>query len=163
MRPFTVTRVVDCPRERVFDYLADLANHAQFTDHFLTDFRLERIDSRGVGAAARYRIAFPLGSLWAEAVITGLEPLYRIVIEGSAGRLGRIRTKTEYTLTLHDQDMTRVELTYSTEPATAVDRLKEALGMRPWLRSRYVTALRRLRDVLEQGQPATGVAGVAAG
>ena len=80
-----------------------------------------------------------------------------------AGRIGRIRTRTAYRLTGHDQDMTKVELTYSTEPATPVDRLKEALGMRPWLRAKWARALRRLGQVLEQGEPSSRAAGVAAG
>ena len=51
VRPLTVTCVIDRPRERVFDYLADIANHAEFTDHFMREFRLERLPSRGRGAA----------------------------------------------------------------------------------------------------------------
>ena len=76
-------------------------------------------------------------------------------MRGSAGRIGRIRTRTEYRLTDHDQDMTQVELTFSTEPATPVDRLREALGMRPWLRAKWARALRRLGQVLEQGEPSS--------
>ena len=59
MRPLSVSRTIDVPRERVFDYLSDIANHSAFVDHYLQDFRLERLDSRGVGAAASYKIAFP--------------------------------------------------------------------------------------------------------
>jgi len=42
VEPFTVTTTVARPREEVFDYLADIANHAEFTDHFLKDFHLTR-------------------------------------------------------------------------------------------------------------------------
>ena len=45
MRPIAVSRTIDAPRERVFDYLSDIANHAEFSDHYLSDFRLERLDS----------------------------------------------------------------------------------------------------------------------
>ena len=41
------------PREEVFAYLADVANHPEFTDHFLKDWRLTREDSEGRGAGAR--------------------------------------------------------------------------------------------------------------
>lgn len=163
MRPLTVTSIVDRPRREVFDYLADIANHAEFTDHFLKQFRLERLQSRGLGAGARYLIDFPLGATWAESTLVELDPPYSIVSEGAAGRIGRNRTRTEYRLTDHDQDMTKVELIYSTQPATPVDRLKEALGLRPWLRAKWARALRRLGQVLEQGEPSSRAAGVAAG
>ena len=59
MRPIAVSRTVDAPRERVFEYLSDVANHAEFSDHYLHDFRLERLDSTGLGAAASWRMDFP--------------------------------------------------------------------------------------------------------
>jgi len=53
--PVTVSIVVSTPRERVFDYLQDIANHAEFTDHYLVDWHLTRIDSvaRGGGTVSR--------------------------------------------------------------------------------------------------------------
>lgn len=162
MQPIDLQVIVDAPRERVFDYLADIANHVEFTDHFLDDFRLERMDSRGLGAAARFRIAFPLGSVWTEAVIVAVEYPYRIVTEGRAGRLGRIETRGVYTLTPHDLQMTRVEYVFDTEPATRGDRLQE-LFLRPWLARQESRALRRLKRVLEEGQPSAHAVRVAAG
>ena len=41
--PSAVT--IDRPREEVFDYLADIANHPEFTDHYLKDWRLTREES----------------------------------------------------------------------------------------------------------------------
>jgi uncharacterized protein YndB with AHSA1/START domain len=163
MRPFEVSRVIDAPRERVFDYLSDIANHAEFTDHFVKDFRLERVESRGVGAAARFRIVLGLGSIWCEQVLTKLERPYSIVAEGRGGRLARIEIRTEYRLTLHDQGMTRVQLTFSTLPATSIDRLREALGARMWLGHQQRRSLRRLQFILEQGEPSAHAARVAAG
>jgi uncharacterized protein YndB with AHSA1/START domain len=163
MRPTTVSCTIDASREQVFDYLTDIANHAGFTDHFIDEFRLERLDSRGVGAAARFRVACPLAPVWAEAVVTELERPHRIAFEGSAGRIGRIRLDVVYTLTLHGQAMTRVELTLSSEPVTKIDALRESLGGRAWLRHQSRKALRRLRTVLEEGEPAAYAVGVAAG
>ena len=51
------------PREEVFEYLADIANHAEFTDHFMVDWRLTREDSYGRGAGARFRVKAPLQPL----------------------------------------------------------------------------------------------------
>ena len=45
----TVSIVVSAPREQVFDYLQDIANHSEFTDHYLVDWHLTRIDSVGRG------------------------------------------------------------------------------------------------------------------
>jgi uncharacterized protein YndB with AHSA1/START domain len=158
MRPLDVSCVIDVPRERVFDYLSDIANHAEFTDHFVKDFRLERLDSRGVGAAARFRLLLGLGSIWCEAVLTELERPYSIVAEGRAGRLGRIEVRTRYRLTPHDRGMTRVELTFSLVPARLGDRLREALGARIWLGYQYRRALRRLQGILEQREPSSHAA-----
>jgi uncharacterized protein YndB with AHSA1/START domain len=162
MRPLTASVTIDVPRERVFDYLADIANHAEFSDHYLKDFRLERLDSRGVGAAARFRIAFG-SSLWGEIVITELERPYRIVLEGATGRIGRVKTRAVYTLTSHGQDMTRVEYEASSAPSTRVDDLRALLGGRAWLKHQTRKALRRLAARLEAEQPATRPSRVAAG
>lgn len=163
MRPVTVSCVIDAARERVFDYLSDLANHVEFSDHYLEDFRLERLDSRGAGAAASFRVALPLGPLWAEAVVTDFEPPHRIVIEGGAGRLLRIGIRWAYTLTLHELDMTRLELAFSSEPATSSDVVRELLGGRLWLTYQSRRAMRRLKHVLERGEPSAHAVQVAAG
>jgi uncharacterized protein YndB with AHSA1/START domain len=162
MRPFTVGITIDAPRERVFDYLADIANHAEFSDHYLKDFRLERLQSRGVGAAARFRISFG-SSLWGEVVIAELERPYRIVLEGEAGRLGRVKTRVVYTLTPHGRGMTEVEYELSSAPATKADALRDALGGRIWLKLQSRRALRRLARALEEGMQSAHAAGVAAG
>ena len=162
MRPFTLGITIDAPRELVFDYLADIANHVEFSDHYLKDFRLERLNSKGEGAAARFKYA--LGSRdWGEIVLGDLERPYRITVEGQRGRLGRIKTRAVYTLTAYGGDMTRLEYEVSSTPATRVDRLREALGWGAWLKLQSRRALRRLAKVLEEGQPQARAAGVAAG
>jgi uncharacterized protein YndB with AHSA1/START domain len=163
MRPIVVSRVIDAPREQVFDYLSDIANHAEFTDHFVKDFRLERLESRGVGAAARFRLLLGPGAIWCEAVLTTLERPHTVVADGRGGRLGRIEVRSDYRLTLHNEGMTRVELTFSMRPGTATDRLREALGARIWLGIQQRRALRRLQMILEQGVPSADAARVAAG
>jgi uncharacterized protein YndB with AHSA1/START domain len=162
MRPVTLRCTIDAPRERVFDYLLDLANFPEFTDHFLAEFRLERMDSKGVGAAARFRVrSHP--PVWAEAVIVQADPPHRIVLEGRQGRLARVPTRTEFRLTGTDHGMTRLELSFSSDPAAPGDRLREALGARPWLRRQWRKALGRLKQVLEEGEPSEHAVRVAAG
>jgi uncharacterized protein YndB with AHSA1/START domain len=163
MRPVAVSRTVDAPRERVFEYLADVANHAEFSDHYLHDFRLQRIDSSGLGAAASWCLDFPLGRVWADATITQLEPPHRIVLEGRGGRIGRIPMRAEYRLVPVDHAMTRVEYEYETRPSNPVDRMKEALGMRGWIRRKARTALRRMAGIIERGTASSQAVRPAAG
>jgi uncharacterized protein YndB with AHSA1/START domain len=163
VRPLTARCTIDAPRARVFDYLVDLANHTEFTDHFMKDFRLERLDSRGIGAAANFRIETGLGGLWAEAVVTEVEAPYRILLEGKAGRIGRIEIRSEYKLTPFGHDMTSVELTVSSDSPARADRLREALGGRAAMRRRCRRALGRLKQMLEEGQPSAHAVRVAAG
>ncbi len=83
--PFTVSTNISLSREQVFDYLADIANHAEFTDHYLVDWHLTRIDSRGEGAGARFRIKAPLARFaWADFTLAELQPPFKIVERGRA-------------------------------------------------------------------------------
>jgi hypothetical protein len=43
----SVSIIVGRPREEVFDYLRDIANHAEFTDHYLEDWHLTRENTVG--------------------------------------------------------------------------------------------------------------------
>ena len=96
MDPTTVSVTVARPREEVFEYLADVANHAEFTDHFLVDWHLTREDSYGEGAGARFRVKMPGNRFnWAEATFIEVEPPYRIVERGRTGKYNRIRTLGE--------------------------------------------------------------------
>jgi uncharacterized protein YndB with AHSA1/START domain len=151
--PFTVTATVARPREEVFEYLADIANHAEFTDHFLKDFRLTREQSYGRGAGARYRVNMPPNRFpWADTTIVEFDPPYRLVEQGRAGKYNRIKVSTEYRLLEGAGDTTRVELTSETEPALVTDRLLEKLGARGWLRRQNRRALRRLQSILEDNE-----------
>jgi uncharacterized protein YndB with AHSA1/START domain len=149
MRPVVASREINASRERVFDYLSDIANHSVFCDHFLRDFRLERLQSIGRGASASFCLGFPLGRQCGDIVFTELERPQTIVAEGGLGRIGRIDVRVAWTLTVAAQGVTRVELSFVTEPTTAAERLREALGMRWWLRRQVRLALRRLGAVLE--------------
>jgi hypothetical protein len=59
--------------------------------------------------------------------------------------------------------MSHLELTFSSDPAAPGDRLREALGARPWLRRQWRKALGRLKQVLEEGEPSEHAVRVAAG
>lgn len=141
------------PREEVFEYLADIANHAEFTDHYLKEWRLTREDSYGRGAGARFRLDAPGNRFpWGDATLVEVEPPYRIVEAGRGGKYNRMRTTGVYTLTPGPGGTTRLEFTNEVEPATFADRLMLSLGVRPWLRRKNARAMRRLRAILEDGE-----------
>ncbi len=153
MRPVSATITIDAPRERVFEFLSDLANRPAFTDHFMSEFRLERVASSGVGAASRFRVRPPGGRMWMESVIEGMEPPHRIYERGRGGRSDRIPARTAWELTEGPGETTRVTVMHWTEPSHRIDRLKEWLGAARWWRRRWGRALRHLKDVLESGRP----------
>jgi uncharacterized protein YndB with AHSA1/START domain len=150
---FTVSTTISRPREEVFDYLADIANHAEFSDHYLVDWHLLREDPRGVGAGARFRVKAPLNRFsWADLTISEVQPPYRILQRGRGGKFNRTRIVAAYTLQPASGGSTRVELTFETEPALSSDRLMEALGGRSWMRRKSARAMRRLTTILEEGR-----------
>jgi len=151
--PVTVSITVGRPREQVFAYLADIANHSEFTDHFLEDWHLTRADPVGRGAGARFRIKAPLQRFsWMGVSFIEVDPPWRIVEAGRGGKFNRIRSMTIYTLEPAPDDGTRVRLSVETEPVTISDHLMEALGARRWTRRQNRRALRRLRSILEDGR-----------
>ena len=152
MAAVTTSIVIDAPRERVFEYLEDLANHPEFTDHYLVDWRLTREDSVGRGAGARFRIAAPGNRFsWGDVTFAEVQPPRRIVEVGRSGKGNRIRTIGVYELSEAVHSTTRVQFTLQTEPATPSDRMMEALGGRAWLKRKNEKAMRRLREVIERG------------
>jgi len=150
MDPVSVSIVVSATPEQVFDYLDDIANHSEFTDHYLVDWHLTRIDSVGVGAGARFRVKAPGNRYsWADATIVEAERPHRIVERGRTGKDNRIRTLGVYELEPVAGGATRVSFTLQTLPATRSDRLMEALGARSFNRRKGMRAMRRLRGILE--------------
>ena len=137
----------------MFDYLADIANHAEFSDHYLVDWHLLREDPCGVGAGARFRIKAPLNRFsWADLTISELQRPYRILQRGRGGKYNRIRMLGSYTLSPGAAGTTRVEYTLETEPALLTDRLMEMVVGRSWFKRQAGRAMRRLRAILEEGR-----------
>jgi uncharacterized protein YndB with AHSA1/START domain len=150
MGPFGAEIEVDAPRERVFAAIADLARRPSFTDHFLTGFHLTRIESSGIGAGARFRVASPLRSIWMDTAIAELEQPHRIIERGRGGRANRIPSTTAWELTEGSGSLTTVRVSHWTEPANPLDRALEVLAGNSISAQRgWRQALRRLRDQLE--------------
>jgi uncharacterized protein YndB with AHSA1/START domain len=162
--PVTVSIVIDAPRERIFDYLQDIANHPEFTDHYLVDWHLTRENSVGRGAGARFRVTAPGNRFsWADVTFSEVDPPHRIVEVGRTGKANRIRTLGVYELSQGVGGTTRVRFTVQTEPRTLSDRLLESLGSRGWLRRKNTKAMRRLRTIIETGEGRGGRVTVAGG
>jgi uncharacterized protein YndB with AHSA1/START domain len=153
MNPVTVSTTIAVPREEVYEYLADIANHAEFTDHYLVDWHLTRVDPYGTGAGARFRVKAPLARFnWADVTLVELQPPYRIVERGRGGKYNRIRMLGTYTLTPGPGGTTKVEYEFETVPVMLSDKLMEAFGGRSWTRRKSAKAMRRLRSILEEGR-----------
>lgn len=151
MDPVSVSVTIARPREEVFEYLADVANHAEFCDHYLVDWRLTREDSYGAGAGARFRVRMPLQRFaWADVALVEVQRPRLIVEAGRTGKFNRVRTLGTYELEPGAAGTTHVTFTFETDPPTLADRIGESLGARGWLRRKAARALRRLRTILEE-------------
>jgi uncharacterized protein YndB with AHSA1/START domain len=164
MGPVRAEIEIDAPREEVFAAIADLARRPSFTDHFLTDFHLTRLESRGVGAGARFRVALPLRSVWMDTAIAELETPHTLVERGRGGRVNRIPVTVAWELTEGAGSLTRVGVSHWTEPSNPIDRAVELLAANSVFAQRgWHEALRRLREQLEAEQAIAAAVGVAGG
>jgi hypothetical protein len=151
MGPIRAETEIDVPREQAFEKIADLAARPSFTDHFLSNFHLTRIEATGVGAGARFRVGAPLRSVWMDTAIVELDSPFRIVERGQGGRLNRIPVHTVWELTEGPGSLTSVTFSQWTEPGP-VDRGLELLSAASvWQERSWREALKRLRDGLESG------------
>jgi hypothetical protein len=162
MGPVSASIEIDVPRRRAYEELRDLSRRPAFTDHFTSDFRLLRIDPRGVGAGARFRFGSPLRPMWADTTIVELDEPSRIVERGSGGRANRIATHTVWEILEGPGSLITVRVAFWTEPGM-VDRALEAVtATSMWQERGWREALRRLRDRLESedaSEPPVAVAG----
>jgi uncharacterized protein YndB with AHSA1/START domain len=164
MGPVTVETTIARSREDVFDYLVDVANMPEFTDHFLTRWHLTRENSVGVGAGARFWIKLPLNRFsWSDLTVVEGERTHRIVARGRGGKWNRIRSLMIITLTPATKGSTRVDWSWETFPEKLPDRIMEKVAGRGWWKRRMNRGNRRLRAILEEnrdrGQRATVAGG----
>ena len=149
MRQVSVSTVISASREEIFDFVCDLAARPAFTDHFMRDYRLARVNPVGTGAAARFQLRAPFAKEYAELQITEVDRPRRIVEELAVGRRGRNRSLAVYDFSIEAPGVTRVELTTLSEPATPIDRMRQ-LGAAGWVRRQTSKALNRLRMIFEE-------------
>jgi uncharacterized protein YndB with AHSA1/START domain len=152
--PITVAITIARPRDEIFEYLADVANHPEFKDHYLVDWHLTREDSYGEGAGARFREKLPLNRFgWGDYTLVDLEPPFRIRERGRSGKFNRIRSIATWTLRDAPGGLTRVEYSLEMEPKMASDRFLERRG---WRKRKLSRTLRRLQSILEENRDRGG-------
>ncbi|MGE4426974.1 MAG: SRPBCC family protein [Solirubrobacteraceae bacterium] len=169
MEPVSASLVIQHPQERVFAYLADIANHAGILDHRFVDWHLTREDSIGVGAGARFRIKLPFNRFSDfDLTLVTVESPHRIAFVGRGGKYDRTPIMGEIVLRQESGGAVQVTWTVETEPALPSDRLMEAVGCQSGrVRRGLQRGLHRLRATLEDGtegrRGTTGPVGVAGG
>lgn len=157
MRPVSATASIDAPREQVFELLCDLAARPAFTDHFLTEYRLGRLDPVGEGASARFR--FRESGAWLDTAVEETARPHAVRERGSGGRSNRVPTYTVWELAEGPApDSSEVTVTFWTEPTKLIDRAREALGSSRAFRREWERALQRLKLIVENDQPVARVA-----
>jgi uncharacterized protein YndB with AHSA1/START domain len=149
MRPVTVTKHISAPREKVFDFVADLAARPAYSDHYLDDYRLARVKPIGKGASARFRLDTPFGKEYAELAVSEFDRPRRIVEEIRVGRLGRNRSLAVYEFMPEAGGLTHLELSLLSEPATPIDAVRQYLA-RGWIKRNAAKSLERLRMIFEE-------------
>src|SRR5205085_2277568 len=132
--------------------IGDLGVRPAFTDHFIDELRLERLDPTGVGAAARFRI--PERGIWIETVIAESEPPHRLVERGAGGRGNRRPVFCVWELVESPSRAgCEATVTFVIEPASSFDRAMDGAarlrGAEGWYRRQWARALARLRELAE--------------
>jgi Polyketide cyclase / dehydrase and lipid transport len=96
MRPVKVSIAVPQRREDVYDFIDVLANHEQFTDHFLSDWSVQG-PAHGAGARARMCVKSPGPDDWLDMEVVRAQRPTTTVEEAVSAR-GRRRTRGTYLL-----------------------------------------------------------------
>lgn len=164
MKQIKLSTDIDRPREEVFAYLADIANLAEFHDHYITDWHLLRENTKGAGAGVRAKLKAPANRFsWAEMSYVEVATPERIVGRGAGGKYNRIHIDASYELSVRDDDKTHLEYTLSYDPKLPSDKLYWAFPGGGWLRGKSKRSLSRLKSILENdSDSARGVRPVAA-
>jgi hypothetical protein len=141
----TVSIDVPQPRADVYAYLDVMANHEQFTDHMLTDWRVSG-PSTGIGSKAV--VTAKAGGISDQVEFEVIEAEQDVMIkERNKARGGkRVGTGT-YVLSDAPHGGTHIEFTYAFEQVPAMERPLLPL-MRSMLRKGNERAMTRLAERL---------------
>src|SRR5688572_2158449 len=152
MRPVSASASIDVPRERIFDLLVDLSIRPAFTDHFIEEYRLARVEPVGVGASARFRLEH--AGVWVDTVIEVAESPHLVREHGRGGRGNRVPWFTVWEISEGPApEGSELTVTIWTEPPTIFDKLGETGVSGRRLRRDLSRALDRLREIAETDSP----------
>ena len=133
-------------REEVYEFLDVLANHEQFTDHFMVDWQLSG-PRRGVGAKANVRVKATAEQDWTDMEIAEADAGRRIVELGTGGPKGERRTRGTYMLDDLPDGGTRITFTLEFLSLPRGERLMGPL-QRAYVKRVNGKAMRRLAERL---------------
>jgi uncharacterized protein YndB with AHSA1/START domain len=145
VKPVTVSVTVAKPAQEVYDFLAVLANHESFLDHYLVGWSFSGPE-RGVGAKGAARIDAPGSQDWTDFEIVAADPPRRLVEEG-VGAGGKRRTRGTYLLEELPGGGTEVSFELEWLQASRAERLIPPLT-RAFIRRPNAKAMRRLAGLL---------------
>src|SRR3954469_1389142 len=145
MKPVTVSATVAKPPAEVFEFLDLLANHEQFLDHYLVDWKFSGPQG-GVGAKARARVDAPGSQDHFEFEVTESEAPHQIVERGVSSA-GKRRTRGTYRLAPAPGGGTRLEFELLFKEVPRSERLAPPLT-RTFARRVNAKAMRRLAKQL---------------
>ncbi|MFE9388723.1 SRPBCC family protein [Streptomyces sp. NPDC006784] len=153
MKPVTVSIDVPQTPEQVYEFLDVMAHHERFTDHYLTDWRL---DGPRRGPGSRATVTAVLGGTTTEVAIEVVEAeAPRHITERNVSAAGRRVARGIYTIEPLPSGGSRVSFSYAWEQAPLPDRLLAPL-VRTTMRRANRTALRRLSTELARHAPGAG-------
>jgi uncharacterized protein YndB with AHSA1/START domain len=147
----TASATVPRPPQEVYDFLAVLANHEAFCDHYLIDWSTSGPRS-GVGSKIRVRANLPGPKDWNETEIIEAKAPRRIVERGVSAK-GKRRTRGTFTLEPAPGDATLVRFDLVFEAQPAADRLVNPF-LRGYLAKGNQKAMDRLAALMTAPAPA---------
>lgn len=149
MKP--VTSSVDVPQRRrdVYDFLDCMANHASFTDHYLTDWR---VSGPATGVGARAEVVATLGRRAQVSVRVVEAEAPEVIVERNVSANGIRTARGTYRLAELPDGGTRVSFVYAWDSAPLTDKLLSPV-VRRLVRRANNQALRRLKATLERRRP----------
>ena len=145
MRSLRVFSDVPQSRKEVYDYLDVLANHEQFTDHMMRNWRLSG-PPRGVGSKASVDVAFGARTEPVEIEVLEAEAPVRNV-ERNVGAAGKRVATGTYTLDELPGGQTRINFDYAWLQMPVLERLAAPLVRRA-MQPALETAMQRLAEQL---------------
>jgi carbon monoxide dehydrogenase subunit G len=154
MKP--VSTSIDVPQspQDVYAFLDVMANHEQFTDHMLTDWRLS---GPATGVGARAEVAAVMAGRTEPVAIEVVEAQApRLIVERNTGAGGKRVAHGTYRLAPTAAGGTTVSFEYAWQSAPTTERLAAPL-VRGLVRRALRRSMERLRDTLAEQQPATAL------